>query len=91
LHTLCANLAKEKPHVLLAPWCTAAGLPVPWVSTIGRIIACAPDKMRLCPHQRDAHGGPKPVRHHLKSRQSKQVTIPWSYLAVNTVERARDG
>ena len=49
LRTLHPNLGKEKLHVLRGPWCEEHGLPRPSVSTIGRIIARAPDKMRFAP------------------------------------------
>jgi transposase InsO family protein len=92
LRTLYPNLGKDKLHVLLAPWCEAEGLPAPSVSTIGRIIARAPDKMRFCPSRLDARGRPKPVRRHPKPRKPKAVTtVPWQCLAVDTIERVRDG
>jgi transposase-like protein len=46
LRTLHPNLGKAKLHVLLAPWCAQHGIALPSVSTIGRIIARAPDTMR---------------------------------------------
>ena len=54
LRTLYPNLGKERLHRLLAPWCAEQGITLPSVSTIGRIIAEAPDKMRLVPKRLDA-------------------------------------
>nr|WP_269461313.1 helix-turn-helix domain-containing protein [Hydrogenophilus thermoluteolus] len=54
LRTLYPNLGKERLHRLLVPWCAEQGITLPLVSTIGRIIAEAPDKMRLVPKRLDA-------------------------------------
>jgi transposase-like protein len=56
LRTLHPNLGKAKLHVLLAPWCAQHGIALPSVSTIGRIIARAPDKMRHAPARIDSRG-----------------------------------
>ena len=49
LRTTYPNLGKAKLHVLLHPWCQEHGLALPSVSTIGRLIARASDKMRHGP------------------------------------------
>jgi len=49
LRTLYPNLGKTKLHVLLGPRCARHGIARPTVSTIGRIIAKAPDKIRHAP------------------------------------------
>lgn len=49
LRGLHPNRGKAKRHALLKPWCAAQDLALPSVSTIGRIIARAPDKMRHTP------------------------------------------
>jgi transposase InsO family protein len=41
------NLGKDKLHHLLKPWCAQRHLPVPSISTIGRLIADSVDKMRI--------------------------------------------
>jgi hypothetical protein len=56
------NLGKVKLHILLQPWCEARSLAVPSVSTIGRIIARAPDKMRHAPQRLDAKERYKPIK-----------------------------
>jgi len=53
------NLSKARVHVLLEPWCEQRGLRCPSVSTIGRIIARAPDRMRHVPMRLDARGRPR--------------------------------
>jgi hypothetical protein len=53
-HTLHPN--KAKFLVLLGPWCARHGIALPSVSTIGRILAKAPDKMRHAPSRIDSRG-----------------------------------
>jgi transposase InsO family protein len=85
------NLGKEKLHLLLAPWCEEHGIALPSASTIGRIIARAPDRMRHAPARLDRLGRPKPGRP-TKPRQPKgSRTTPLQCLAVDTIERIRDG
>ena len=92
LRTCYPNLGKEKLHVLLAPWCEAHGIRLPSVSTLGRIIARAPDKMRHTPCRLDAKGQSRPIRRNPKPRKPKGVkTAPLQCLAVDTIERVRDG
>ncbi|WP_284155515.1 helix-turn-helix domain-containing protein [Sulfuricystis multivorans] len=92
LRTLYPNLGKEKLHVLLAPWCAKQGIALPSVSTIGRIISRAPDKMRLTPHRLDARGRVKPVRCARKARKPQDLKpAPLTLWAVDTIERVRDG
>ncbi|MGC9008975.1 MAG: helix-turn-helix domain-containing protein, partial [Halothiobacillaceae bacterium] len=92
LRTTYPNLGKEKLSVLLAPWCEAHGIPLPSVSTLGRIIARAPDKMRLVPQRLDARGRPKPLKRSSKPRKPKGArTTALQCLAVDTIERVRDG
>jgi transposase InsO family protein len=92
LRPLHPHLGKEKLHILLAPWGEEKGIALPSVSTIGRIIAHAPDKMRHTPARRDAQGRPRPRRRHPKPRTPKGVTLdPLQVLACDTIERIRDG
>jgi transposase InsO family protein len=84
------NLGKR--HVWLAPWCAKQGIALPSVSTIGRIICRAHDKMRHAPARLDARGRVKPVRRHPKPRKPKGATpAPLACLAVDAIERVRDG
>ncbi len=58
-----ANLGKDKVHKFLRPWCEARGYPVPSASTIGRLIADHPSRMRVTsPANLDRRGRPKPRR-----------------------------
>jgi transposase InsO family protein len=92
LRSLYPNLGKEKLHVLLAPWCKEKGIALPSVSTIGRIIARAPDKMRHTPARLDAKGRHRPLKRHPKPRKPKGVRLaPLKVLACDTIERLRDG
>lgn len=93
LRTLYPNLGKERLHRLLAPWCAEHGIALPSVSTIGRIIAEAPDKMRLVPKRLDARGRSKPLRPRVrKTRKPKGLKVPPMTLwALDTIERVRDG
>jgi transposase InsO family protein len=92
LRTLHPNLGKTKLHVLLEPWCAQHGIALPSVSTIGRIIARAPDKMRHAPARIDSRGRAKPLRRHTKPRKPKQVKAQaLEVLACDTIERIRDG
>ena len=61
------------------------------VSTLGRIIRRAPDRMRVTPARIDRLGRPRPVRRSPKPRKPKGVRpAPLECLAVDTVERVRD-
>lgn len=50
------NICKEKIYALLDSFCKTYGLNRPSVSTIGRIIAAAPDKMRIAPDRINRDG-----------------------------------
>lgn len=92
LRTLYPNLGKAKLHVLLKPWCEQHGIRLPSVATIGRIIARAPDKMRHTPVRIDRLGRPKPLRRRIKPRKPKGAhLLSLQCLAVDTIERVRDG
>jgi transposase InsO family protein len=55
-------------------------------------IARAPDKMRHAPTRIDTKGRQRPFRRHPKPRKPKGVkTAPLQCLAVDTIERVRDG
>lgn len=50
------NLGKEQIFVRLKPWCAQRHLTCPSVSTIGRMIATAHDKMRMIPVRLSSRG-----------------------------------
>ncbi|BES38886.1 hypothetical protein Ef22C037LT_45140 (plasmid) [Escherichia fergusonii] len=50
------NLGKEQIFVRLKPWCEQRYLACPGVSTIGRMIAAAHDKMRMIPVRLGSRG-----------------------------------
>lgn len=86
------NLGKAKLHVLLEPWCKEQKIPLPSVSSIGRIIARAPDKMRHSPQRIDSRGRWRPLRRVRKTRKPKGLkTAPLTLWAVDTIERVREG
>ncbi len=86
------NLGKDKIYPLLKPWCEVRGIPCPSVSTIGRIIGDAPDKMRLVPQRIDRLGRVKAKRKR-KPRKPKgtKACSPGQWVAVDTIERFCDG
>ncbi len=92
LRTTYPNLGKAKLHVLLQPWCTQQGRPLPSVSTIGRLIARAPDHMRQAPLRLDARGRPKPAARPRKTRPPRpRPTQPLVLFACDTVVRLHAG
>ncbi len=62
LRTETPNLGKARIHVVLKRFCADRALPCPSESTIGRIIARAPDKMRTTPLRRAPRGHRRPAR-----------------------------
>ncbi len=93
LRSIHPNLGKEKIYPLLASFCQHRRCVCPGVSTIGRIIADAPDKMRHAPQRLSSRGKPKPVRSKRKARKPKGFVAQWPghLIALDTVERIRDG
>jgi len=87
------NIGKTKLYHLLKPFCEARGLKTPSESTIGRIIAKAPDKMRLFPYRIDTKGRVKPrKRASNKKRKPKNLkTKPFGLWAVDTIQRVSNG
>ena len=74
------------------PWCVRRGLATPSVSTIGRIIAAAPDKMRRIPQRLGNRGSPRSHRQTNKLRcPGRPCTAPLEWFACDTVERVCDG
>ncbi len=92
LRTTYPNRGKAKLHVLLRPWCAQHGLALPRVSTIGRLIARAPDRMRHTPSRLDARGRPKPRTRRRKSRPPRpRPAQPLAVLAGDPVVRLHAG
>jgi transposase InsO family protein len=87
------NLGKEKLHPLLEPFCQTRQWPCPSVRTIGRLIADAPDRMRAVPIRLNAKGQRRTLRRPARVRKPKgfKVTAPGQCVALDTVERFRDG
>ena len=86
------NLGKARIYELLKPWCEKKGLKCPSVSTIGRIIDRAPDKMRQVPMRLDARGRLKPVKRSFKLRKPKGLEVSaLKFWAMDLIERVRDG
>jgi len=84
-------LGRDKLHVLLVPFCERHGIPLPSASTIGRIIASEPDRMRHAPARLDARGRPKPLRRPKPRKPKGGSREPLEVLACDTIERLRDG
>ena len=86
------NLGKDKLQVLLRPWCRQQDIALPSVSTIGRIIARDPNKMRHAPTRLDARGRHKLIPRKRKTRKPKGFKHqPLEVFACDTVVRLRDG
>ena len=92
LRTRHPNLAKEKIHSFLLPFCQRQSLRCPAVRTIGRLIADAPDKMRHAPVRLRPNGQPKKARAKL-ARKPKQFKArhPGHCVALDSIERQLDG
>ena len=87
------NIGKTKLYHLLKPFCDKNGLHVPSASTIGRIIAKDPNKMRLFPYRVDTKGRVKPKKRvSNKKRKPKNLkTQPFGLWAVDTIQRVSNG
>lgn len=89
LRTEHPQLGKEKIHPFLQSWCTHHHLRCPSIRTIGRIMADAPDKMRVIPQKVSHFGKLKIVRKHsAKARKPKGFVAqyPGHCGAFDTVE-----
>lgn len=90
LRLLYPNLGPGKVRVLMEPWCTEHGLVCPSVRTIARLIADAPDKMRVTPQRLDPKGR---VKTRQKSRpkprlgRNLRTTIVGECVAFDTIVR----
>jgi transposase InsO family protein len=92
LRKLCPNLGKEKVFTKLVPFCQQRCFELPSVSTIGRIIASAPDKLRSSAVHINAKGRPKRFTKATVTRKPKGLGLKaLECLAFDTIVRQRDG
>ena len=79
-----------KIHLLIQPWCAKRGLPCPSPRTIARLIADAPDQMRLVRVTPRRNSQPQRQR---KPRLGKgfKATHPGHCIALDTVQRFVQG
>ena len=93
IRILHPNLGKDKIHPFLKAFCTKRNLSCPSVPTIGRLIADAPDKMRLVPFKVRHNGKIVPRKRAKKERKPKGfvATHPGHCIAFDTVERIIHG
>ena len=87
------NIGKAKLYHLLKPFCEAKGLKTPSESTIGRVIAKDPNKMRLFPYRVDTKGRVNlRKKASNKKRKPKNLKIePFGLWAVDTIQRVSNG
>ncbi|BCD62733.1 transposase [Nitratiruptor sp. YY08-26] len=92
LRKVYPNIGKAKLYHLLKPFCEAKGVKTPSESTIGRIIAKAPDKMRIFPYRIDTKGRVKPKKKKQKNRKPKNLkSKPFELWAVDTIQIVSNG
>lgn len=86
------NLGKEKVFAKLVPYCQRFGLTLPSVSTIGRMIASAPAKLRSSAWHINSKGQRKRFTRATATRKPKGVQLkPLECLAFDTIVRQREG
>lgn len=87
------NLGPEKVAILLRAFCTERRLPSPAESTVARIIADAPDRMRLCPVRVRRDGRLIPRKRVRPTRKPAHfvATHPGHCGAFDTIERFVEG
>lgn len=88
LRTDHPNLGKEKIHIFLKRFCDARKLSCPKPRTIGRLIADAPDKMRMFPVKIRHNGQIVPKKRTKRLRKPKQFKAdhPGHCISFDTVE-----
>ena len=92
LRLIAPNLGKEKVFAKLVPFCKARDLTLPSVSTIGRMIASTPDKLRTSAWRTNSKGQRKRFTRAAVTRKPKGVHLkPLECLAFDTIVRQRDG
>lgn len=87
------NLGKAKLHPLLKPFCAIHDCACPSERTIGRLIAEQPGKLRQRPWRLGPKGQPRVVRRRERAHKPKgfRATFPGQCVALDTIERFRDG
>lgn len=87
------NLGKEKLRLFLTAFCQEHYLSCPSTATIGRLIADAPDKMRIFPSKVRHNGTVVPRKRQKKARKPKHfvATRTGECMAFDTVERIIHG
>jgi len=86
------NLGKEKIFAKLVPFCQNHRLPLPSVSTVGRMISSAPGKMRTSAHRINAKGQRRPMSKTTVARKLKGLNLkPLECLAFDSIVRQRQG
>jgi transposase InsO family protein len=92
LRKQCPNLGKEKLFAKLVPFCQLHSLELPSVSTIGRIIAKQPDKLRSSAYRINAKGQRKRFTRAVVTRKPKNPQLKaLECLAYDTIVRQREG
>jgi len=83
------NLGKEKLKPFINLFCQKHDYPIPSISTIGRLIADAPDKMRTSPLKLSPKGRVKTYRRRTVTRKPKgfKAQTPGECIAMDTIER----
>jgi len=81
------NLGPGKVHVRLEAWCAKHQMPLPSARTIGRLIADAPDKMRVTPQHLTPKGKPKPRKPAAPKHRQRNLnaTTPGECVAFDTI------
>ena len=87
------NLGKDKIYPLLKKYCKDISIECPSVSTIGRIISDAPDKMRNSPLKLDPKGKIKPYKRRAVTRKPKgfKSSYPGECAGLDTIEKRMYG
>jgi len=87
------NLGPEKIYPLLSSFYKAGNLKCPQPRTIARIIADAPDKMRIFPRKISHFGKIKPIKRQKVLRKPKDLKpeYPGHLIALDTIEKIING
>lgn len=87
------NLGSEKIHPLLKEFCQGRGFKCPQPRTIARIIADAPDKMRVFPQKISHFGKIKKANRQKVLRKPRDLKpeYPGHLVALDTIERIVNG
>ena len=93
LRTEHPNIGKDKVRILIEPFCVRRGLPCPSVSTVGRLIADAPGRMRTEACKPSCAGKRRVGRRPKKTRKPKgfRTKRPGHCVSFDSVERIVGG